>query len=608
MFVHPYFDLIFHFNGIVGHCNNVDPEMYSYMDMLQDVNKTVLSKMASNIGASITVVYEFPGTGYRFELSSDKAVMDLFSMEGIPPTLNLFVEVETLIATVYPDVGDDSDVEVVKNEPNEEDGSAYHKDDIYEMSDEDREWGSAIDGDLQYENIVGMGDNNLFDDEFDEEVSDYQSGDDEGRYSSEGEGEIVSKGKGVAATSYGNEPYLDGEGEVVLERHMIFEDVNAFRAKLRDYIVEKGFKIVRDKNEKGRLTAHCAVVGCKWRIHASPMFDGTTYQIKTLPYEHTCIRHNQNDEATSTWISKKLFHSFKENPHLTLDAMQEKLHSKYGLEASHSQLYRAKRKCQDVLEGNHGEQYKLLQTYAMEVRKTNPGSLFKMQYDRPSLTVNPMFQRLFVCFEAMKAGFLNGCRPFLGIDGCHLKGPYGGVLIFAVALDGNNGLFPIAIGVVEVECKESWGFFLSNLQTIIESSNYIKPWTIMSDQQKGLEKLVTELIAEASHRKCCRHIFQNFKARFPGLVLRKQFWVAARAYTERHFNHAMNIIKDTNTEAHAYLIKLGVHTWARHCFDDRVRSDHITNNLAESFNNWIGHWRGKPILTMLEGIRCKVMT
>ncbi|KAH7865615.1 hypothetical protein Vadar_008928 [Vaccinium darrowii] len=386
MFAHPYFDLIFYFKGILCHCNNVDLEMYSYMDMLQDVNETVVSKMPSNIGAAITVVYEFPGTGYRIELGSDKADMDLFSMKGVPPKLNLFVEVETPVATVYPDVGDGSDVE---------------------------------------------------------ELSDYQSRDDEGRYSSDGEAKIESKGKGVAATSsYGKEPYVDGEGEVVLERHMIFEDVNAFRAKLRDYTVEKGFKIVRDKNEDARVIAHCAALGCKWRIHASPMFDGITYQIKSLPNEHTCIRHNQNDEATSTWISKKLLQSFKENPQLTLDAMQEKLHSKYGLEASHSQLYRAKRKCQDVLEGNHGEQYNLLPTYAMEVRKTNPGSLFKMQYDRPSLTVNPIFQRLFVCFEAMKAGFLNGCRPFLG--------------------------------VVEVECKESWGFFFSNLQTIIGSTNIKK--------------------------------------------------------------------------------------------------------------------------------------
>jgi hypothetical protein len=27
----------------------------------------------------------------------------------------------------------------------------------------------------------------------------------------------------------------------------------------------------------------------------------------------------------------------------------------------------------------------------------------------------------------MKNGFVRGCRPWFGIDGCHLKGPYGGV-------------------------------------------------------------------------------------------------------------------------------------------------------------------------------------
>ena len=50
-----------------------------------------------------------------------------------------------------------------------------------------------------------------------------------------------------------------------------------------------------------------------------------------------------------------------------------------------------------------------------------------------------------------------------------------------------------------------------------------------------------------------------------------------------------------------------VHTWARHTFDEYVKSDHITNNMCESFNNWIGLHRHKPILTLLEGIRCKLM-
>ncbi|KAH7865768.1 hypothetical protein Vadar_010984 [Vaccinium darrowii] len=97
---------------------------------------------------------------------------------------------------------------------------------------------------------------------------------------------------------------------------------------------------------------------------------------------------------------------------------------------------------------------------AVEVRKTNPGTLFKMQFNRPDITQNPMFMRLFVPFEAMINGFLNGCRPFIGIDGCHLKGPYGGVLISAVALDGNSGLFPLAVALVESENNEVGASFL----------------------------------------------------------------------------------------------------------------------------------------------------
>ncbi|KAL5812540.1 hypothetical protein ACOSQ3_027490 [Xanthoceras sorbifolium] len=32
------------------------------------------------------------------------------------------------------------------------------------------------------------------------------------------------------------------------------------------------------------------------------------------------------------------------------------------------------------------------------------------------------FQRFFLSFYAQKMGYLEGCRPFIGLDGCHLKG------------------------------------------------------------------------------------------------------------------------------------------------------------------------------------------
>ncbi|KAL7195141.1 hypothetical protein ACSBR1_035374 [Camellia fascicularis] len=86
---------------------------------------------------------------------------------------------------------------------------------------------------------------------------------------------------------------------MVLENGMIFVNVNNFRAALKDYTVETGFKIVRDKNEKSMITAHCSADGCPWRIHASPLLDGITYKIKTLIPQYICSRLNQNTKATS---------------------------------------------------------------------------------------------------------------------------------------------------------------------------------------------------------------------------------------------------------------------------------------------------------------------
>lgn len=37
-----------------------------------------------------------------------------------------------------------------------------------------------------------------------------------------------------------------------------------------------------------------------------------------------------------------------------------------------------------------------------------------------------VFQRLYVCLGGCKKGFKEGCRPLIGLDGCHSKGVYEG--------------------------------------------------------------------------------------------------------------------------------------------------------------------------------------
>lgn len=65
-----------------------------------------------------------------------------------------------------------------------------------------------------------------------------------------------------------------------------------------------------------------------------------------------------------------------------------------------------------------------------------------------------------ILIKTMWNGILGGCRPLIGIDGTHLKGNYGGILLSAVALDGNNEIFLLAYAIVSVEDKDNWSFFL----------------------------------------------------------------------------------------------------------------------------------------------------
>lgn len=69
----------------------------------------------------------------------------------------------------------------------------------------------------------------------------------------------------------------------------------------------------------------------------------------------------------------------------------------------------------------------------------------------------------------------------------------------------------------------------------------------------------------------------------------------------------MKRIKDINIEAWRFLCKITKNSWARHTFSYDFKCDYVTNNFTESFNAWIGDFRGKPILTLVESLQQKLM-
>lgn len=69
------------------------------------------------------------------------------------------------------------------------------------------------------------------------------------------------------------------------------------------------------------------------------------------------------------------------------------------------------------------------------------------------------------------------------MDGCFLKGYYGGQLLAAVGIDVNDWIYLVAWAVVDKENYHNWVWFLKLLAKDMKISNS-HHWAFMSDRQK----------------------------------------------------------------------------------------------------------------------------
>ncbi|GKC93409.1 multidrug resistance-associated protein 5 [Tanacetum coccineum] len=72
----------------------------------------------------------------------------------------------------------------------------------------------------------------------------------------------------------------------------------------------------------------------------------------------------------------------------------------------------------------------------------------------------------------------------------------------------------MAWAVVNVENKDNSTWFLELLEEDLGCSRGNR-LTLMSDQHKGLIEDVKDVIPNAEHRQCARHIYENFKKQYP---------------------------------------------------------------------------------------------
>ena len=117
------------------------------------------------------------------------------------------------------------------------------------------------------------------------------------------------------------------------------------------------------------------------------------------------------------------------------------------------------------------------------------------------------------------------------------------------------------------------------------------------------------VIPMADRRICVRHLYANFRdlEGHKGLALKEKLWAAATAYTPHEFTARMEELKKLSEPAYNYLVKIDPNGWSRAYFNEHSRCDLLVNNICECFNSYILKACDKPILTMLEMIRKKLL-
>ena len=385
-----------------------------------------------------------------------------------------------------------------------------------------------------------------------------------------------------------------------------FSDVQSCRRALRDTAIALHFEIQTVKSDKTRFTAKCASDGCPWRIHCAKLPGVPTFTIRTIHESHTCggITHLGHQQASVQWVASSVEQSLKENPHYKPKEILEEIHRVHGITLSYKQAWRGKERIMAAVRGSFEEGYRLLPQYCDQIRRTNLESI-ALVYANP---MDNSFHRLFVSFQASIYGFLNACRPLIGLDRTLLKSKYLGTLLFATGFDGDGALFPLAFGVVDEENDDNWMWFLSELHNLLEINTENMPrLTILSDRQKVIVEGVEANFPTAFHGFCMRHLSDSFRKEFNNTLLVNLLWEAAQVLTVIEFEAKILEIEEISQEAAYWIRRIPPRLWATAYFEG-TRFGHLTANVVESLNTWILEASGLPIIQMMECIRRQLMT
>uniref|UniRef100_A0A251T3W9 Putative transposase, MuDR, plant n=1 Tax=Helianthus annuus TaxID=4232 RepID=A0A251T3W9_HELAN len=141
-----------------------------------------------------------------------------------------------------------------------------------------------------------------------------------------------------------SEPVTVSSKNGTIKVNSTYENVVEFRRALSHYAIMNEFAYFTEKSEPTRVTARCSDLQCKWRIHASVMQDGISFEVKKLVEPHSCTRSNKgaNKVATQGWVASVLRHKLKCDGDVSIKELHKWVKINFNVDLPYMKIFRGK--------------------------------------------------------------------------------------------------------------------------------------------------------------------------------------------------------------------------------------------------------------------------
>ncbi|XVF75071.1 hypothetical protein PTKIN_Ptkin13bG0159100 [Pterospermum kingtungense] len=387
-----------------------------------------------------------------------------------------------------------------------------------------------------------------------------------------------------------------------------FNNVHEFRVALNKFSIAHGFEYTFKTNKSRYVIANCKAEGCPWSVRATRLSTTKLFLIKKMSETHTCgagKNSSRHPKVSSKLVKFLVKEKLRDAPNAKPREISDGILQDYGFKARYSQVWRGIESAKEKPQVPYEDGYNQLPSLFKQIVENNPGSIATL-ITREELS----FHCLFVSLQASLHGFKNGCRPLLFLDTMTIKSKYQSELLTATALNGNEGIFPLAFAVVDIVNDDNWHWFLMQLKSAL---SIFQPITFVADRQMGFKKPISMIFKNSHHGYCLRRLTEGLKRDLEGScteealqVIVTHFHDAARASSLDGFRNSIENIRNISPEACEWILQSGPEHWTNSLFQGS-RYGHFSSDVAETFYSWVTELPVIPIAKLIETICCKIM-